>query len=66
MTSTDPAGGFGAPAPVSPDGFESPPQRLRRTLRPRPAEGPGRRVFQQAADMFRGDDYPQSLAEAAA
>lgn len=66
MTSTDPAGGFGAPAPVSPDGFESTPQRLRRTLRTRPAEGPGRRVFQQAADMFRGDDYPQSLAEAAA
>ena len=66
MTSTDPSAGFGAPAPVSPDGFESTPQRLRRTLRTRPAEGPGRRVFQQAADMFRGDDYPQSLAEAAA
>ena len=66
MTSTDPAAGFGAPAPVSPDGFESTPQRLRRTLRTRPAEGPARRVFQQAADMFRGDDYPQSLAEAAA
>ncbi|MBD8043023.1 hypothetical protein H9638_04275 [Arthrobacter sp. Sa2BUA2] len=66
MTSTDPGAGFGAPAPVSPDGFESTPQRLRRTLRTRPAEGPARRVFQQAADMFRGDDYPQSLAEAAA
>lgn len=66
MTSMDPSGGFGAPGPVSDDGFESTPQRLRRTLRTRPAEGPARRFLAQAADMFRGDDYPQSLAEAAA
>ena len=66
MTSTDSSGGYGAPGPVFSDGFESTPQRLRRTLRTRPAEGPARRFLTTAADMFRGDDYAQSLAEAAA
>ncbi|MEB7505402.1 hypothetical protein [Arthrobacter koreensis] len=66
MTQITSGDGFGAPATAQGDGFESTPQRLRRTLRTRPAEGPARRFLQQAADMFRGDDYPQSLAEAAA
>jgi len=66
MTQITPGNGFGAPAATHGDGFESTPQRLRRTLRTRPAEGAARRLLQQAADMFRGDDYPQSLAEAAA
>lgn len=66
MTQITPGNGFGAPAAAQGDGFESTPQRLRRTLRTRPAEGPARRLLLQAADMFRGDDYPQSLAEAAA
>ena len=66
MTQTTSGDGFGAPATRQDDGFESTPQRLRRTLRTRPAESPARRFLHQAADMFRGDDYPQSLAEAAA
>ena len=57
---------YGAPGIATADGFESTPQRLRRTLRTRPAEGPVRRVLGTAGNLFRGDDYPRLLAEAAA
>lgn len=57
---------FGDPARPSGDGFESPPQRLRRVLRTRPAESALHRILAGSADLFRGDDYPQRLADAAA
>ncbi|MCQ1947906.1 hypothetical protein [Arthrobacter sp. zg-Y1116] len=57
---------YGAPGTATPDGFESTPQRLRRTLRTRPAEGLLRRSVSSAGNLFRGDDYPHRLAEAAA
>ncbi|MCC9205491.1 hypothetical protein [Arthrobacter sp. zg-Y769] len=57
---------YGAPGTATADGFESTPQRLRRTLRTRPAEGVLRRTVSSAGNLFRGDDYPLRLAEAAA
>ncbi|MCC3277294.1 MULTISPECIES: hypothetical protein [unclassified Arthrobacter] len=57
---------YGAPGIATADGFESTPQRLRRTLKTRPAEGPVRRALGTAGNLFRGDDYPRRLAEAAA
>lgn len=63
---TGTAGPYGAAEAPSADGFESAPQRLRRTLRTRPAEGPVRRAAAAVGDLFRGDDYPRRLAEAVA
>lgn len=57
---------YGDPGRGSADGFESAPQRIRRVLRTRPAESALHRVLAGSADLFRGDDYPQRLAEAAA
>ena len=57
---------YGDPDRSSADGFESAPQRMRRVLRTRPAESALHRVLAGSADLFRGDDYPQRLAEAAA
>ncbi|WP_461170428.1 nucleotide-binding protein [Arthrobacter sp. Z1-15] len=57
---------YGDPARSSVDGFESAAQRMRRVLRTRPAESALHRVLAGSADLFRGDDYPQRLAEAAA
>lgn len=57
---------YGAPGTVTADGFESTPQRLRRTLRTRPAEGLFRRSAGAVGNLFRGDDYPHLLAQAAA
>lgn len=64
--SSPPSEAYGDPAQDSADGFESAPQRLRRILRTRPAESPLHRLLSGSADLFRGDDYPQRLAEAAA
>ena len=61
-----PAEAYGHPAQESADGFESDPQRMRRVLRTRPAQSPLHRLLSGSADLFRGTDYPQRLAEEAA
>ena len=57
---------YGDPAKDSAEGFESAPQLMRRALRTRPAQSPLHRLLAGSADLFRGDDYPQRLAEQAA
>lgn len=57
---------YGAPGTPTADGFESTPQRVRRTLRTRPAESVFRRSAYTVGNLFRGDDYPHRLAEAVA
>ena len=52
--------------PSSADGEELPPQHLRQVRGTRPAESQLHRFLAGSAGLFRGDDYPQRLAEAAA
>lgn len=53
------------PDPGSGTGFESSPQRLRRILRTRPAETPWQLAVSRIGQLFRADEYPRLLAEAA-
>lgn len=46
-------------------GFESSPQRLRRVLRTRPAETGLHLALSRIGQLFRADEYPRLLAEAA-
>lgn len=46
-------------------GFESSPQRLRRMLRTRPAETGLELTLSRIGQLFRADEYPRLLAEAA-
>ncbi|GAA1120402.1 hypothetical protein [Arthrobacter flavus] len=46
-------------------GFESSPQRLRRVLRTRPAETRVQLTLSRIGQLFRADEYPRILAEAA-
>lgn len=46
-------------------GFESSPQRLRRMLRTRPAETGLQLTLSRIGQLFRADEYPRLLAEAA-
>lgn len=48
------------------DPFETPEERLRRVLRTRRADGPLRRLTQNATDLFRSDVYVEALTRAAA
>ncbi|MET4061599.1 MinD-like ATPase involved in chromosome partitioning or flagellar assembly [Arthrobacter sp. UYP6] len=58
--------GLDSRLPSSADGEELRPQHFRRVRGTRPAESPLHRFLAGSAGLFRGDDYPQRLAEAAA